>query len=83
MYEKQLSRVACTCLGYETTANTLAFTTYSLAANPDKAAKLVEVLASPKQQNSVCDKCREAHCLHVFNFNLQHLEGRLASKGPV
>ncbi|KAK9905093.1 hypothetical protein WJX75_009533 [Coccomyxa subellipsoidea] len=28
--------------GYETTANTLAFTTYSLAANPDKAAKLVE-----------------------------------------
>jgi hypothetical protein len=30
--------------GYETTANTLAFTTYSLAANPDKAAKLVEVI---------------------------------------
>ncbi|CAL8464544.1 g4079 [Coccomyxa elongata] len=28
--------------GYETTANTLAFTTYALASNPDKVAKLVE-----------------------------------------
>ncbi|KAK9901996.1 hypothetical protein WJX75_000629 [Coccomyxa subellipsoidea] len=28
--------------GYETTANTLAFATHSLAANPDKAAKLLE-----------------------------------------
>lgn len=31
--------------GYETTANTLAFTTYILSANPKKAEKLIEVYA--------------------------------------
>ena len=29
--------------GYETTASALGFTIYNLAANPDKAAKLMEV----------------------------------------
>ena len=40
------------CAGYETTANTLAFTTYCLATNPDKAAKLMQVRAS----------CEMYHC---------------------
>ena len=35
------------CAGYETTANTLAFTTYCLATNPDKAAKLMQVRVKP------------------------------------
>ena len=32
--------------GYETTASALGFTIYNLAANPDKAAKLMKVLTS-------------------------------------
>lgn len=39
------------CAGYETTANTLAFTTYCLATNPDKAAKLMQVCAKSQDAN--------------------------------
>ena len=38
-----LADVAPSLAGYETTANTLAFATYCLATNPDKAAKLMQV----------------------------------------
>lgn len=38
-----LADVVPSLAGYETTANTLAFTTYCLATNPDKAAKLMQV----------------------------------------
>ena len=64
--------------GYETTANTLAFTTYCLATNPDKAAKLMQV-----SNCSCADACSSGApdtlplvlCLRVHHSSARDLKG--------
>ena len=74
--------------GYETTANALAFTTYLLAANPDKEAKMMEEIdafgrdATPGYDDLVkarmaSDRCRQcaaaaARVTHVARVSCTH-----------